>query len=146
MPKESDETIRAYVARVNATTDMCGMVMKCTCGLDNSYRDLVVHQLVIHGMRDQEIRQRVLSKNTSGDLTALTKLVDYIAAEEVGVSESNNLNTGLALVGGIRKKSEFQKNKSKCGWFGYVINARSLATSAPSAAPLPSRTPWWPLP
>jgi hypothetical protein len=115
LPKESDETIRAYVARVNATTDMCGMVMKCTCGLDNSYRDLVVHQLVIHGMRDQEIRQRVLSKNTSSDLTTLTMLVDYIAAEEAGVSKSNNLNTGLALVRGIRKKSEFQKNKSKCG-------------------------------
>ena len=145
MPKESDETIRAYVARVNATTDMCGMVMKCTCCLDNSYRDLVVHQLVIHGMRDQEIRQRVLSKNTSSDLTTLTMLVDYIAAEEAGVSKSNNLNTGLALVRGIRKKSEFQKNKSKCGWFGDVINARSLATSAPIAAPLPSRTPWWPL-
>ena len=50
--KESDETIRAYLARVTATADMCGMNMKCTCGLDNSYRDLVVHQLVIHGMRD----------------------------------------------------------------------------------------------
>ena len=49
--KESDETICAYVARVTDTADMCGMNMKCT-SLDNSYRDLVVHQLlVIHGMR-----------------------------------------------------------------------------------------------
>ena len=137
------------------------MVMKCTCGLDNSYRDLVVHQLVIHGMRDQEIRQRVLSKNTSSDLTTLTMLVDYIAAEEAGVSKSNNLNTGLALVRGIRKKSEFQKNKSKCCGNTHrrtvklidrncvrigaraVINARSLTTSARSAAPLSSRTLWW---
>ena len=58
--QESDETIREYVARVTATADMCCMTMKCTCGLDNSYRDLVVHQLIIHGMRDQEIRQRVI--------------------------------------------------------------------------------------
>jgi hypothetical protein len=34
------------------------MVVQYTCGLDNSFRDLVVHQLVIHGMRDQDIRKR----------------------------------------------------------------------------------------
>ena len=106
------------MARVTANADMCGMIMKCTCGLDNSHRDLVVHQLVIHGMRDQEIRQRVLSRNTSGDLTTLAKLVDYIAAEEAGASESSDLHTGHAVVGAIRKRSEFQKNKSKCGWCG----------------------------
>ena len=110
--QEADETIRAYVARVTATAEMCGMIMKCTCGLDNSYRDLMVHQLVIHGMRDQEIRQRVLSRNTSGDLTTLAKLVDYIAAEEAGASESSDLHTGHAVVGDVRKRSEFQKNKS----------------------------------
>ena len=42
LTQESDKTIRAYVARVTATADMCGMTMKCTYGLDNSYRDLVV--------------------------------------------------------------------------------------------------------
>ena len=118
LTQESDETIRAYVARVTATADMCGMIMKCSCGLDNSYRDLVVHQLVIHGMRDQEIRQRVLSRNTSGDLTTLAKLVDYIAAEEAGALESSDLHTGHAVVGAVKRKSEFQKNKSKCAWCG----------------------------
>ena len=81
------------------------MTMKCTCGLDNSFRDLVVHQLVIHGMRDQEISQRVLSRNTSGDLTTLAKLVDYIAAEEAGALKSSDLHTGHAVVGAIRKRS-----------------------------------------
>ena len=36
LTQESDKTIRAYVARVTATADMCGMTMKCTSGLDNS--------------------------------------------------------------------------------------------------------------
>ena len=98
LTQESENTIHAYVSRVTATADMCGMTMKCTCGLDNSYRDLVVHQLVIHGMRDQEIRQRVLSRNTSGDLTTLAKLVDYIAAEEAGALKSSDLHTGHAAL------------------------------------------------
>ena len=98
LTQESDETISTYVARVTATADMCG-TMKYTCGLDKSYRDLVVHQLVvIHRMRDQEIRQRVLSRNTSGDLTTLAKLVDYIAAEEAGALKSSDLHTGHAAL------------------------------------------------
>ena len=75
--------------RVTATADMCCMDVKCNCVLYVLYRDEVVHQVVIHGMRDQEIRTRVLSRNTSSDLTTLAKLVDYIAAEEDGLSESH---------------------------------------------------------
>ena len=41
-------------------------------------------------MRDQEIQQRVLSRNTSGDLTTLAKLVDYIAAEEARALKSSD--------------------------------------------------------
>ena len=52
MNQESDEPIRVYVARVNA---MCYMIVHCTCSMDNSFRDLVVHQIIKHGMRDQEV-------------------------------------------------------------------------------------------
>ena len=79
MNQQSDEPIRAFAARVTATADMCGMSIKCTnntCGQDIIYRDHVVLQIIIHGMRDNEIRVRVLSRNTSGELTSLDKLVD----------------------------------------------------------------------
>ena len=78
---------------------MCGMSMKCTCGLDNSYRDLSVHQLVIHGMHDQEIRIFIRNtRNTSGNQPTLAKLVDYIAAEEAGALKSSDLHTGHAAL------------------------------------------------
>ena len=51
-------------------------------------------------------------------MTPLSKLVDYITAKEAGMSESNDLATNHAMVGVIRRRSEFQKNKSKCGWCG----------------------------
>ena len=66
-----------------------GSLPPLICAAWMSYGDEVVHQVVIHGMRDQEIRTRVLSRNTSSDLTTLAKLVDYIAAEEDGLSESH---------------------------------------------------------
>ena len=119
MCQEPDESIRAFVARVTSTADMCGMTVSCTaanCEQVISYRDNVVQQIIIHGMRDNDVRIRVLSRNTAGELTTLPKLIDYIAAEEAGINESQNLSNNT--VGGIRsssyKKSKFKNSKS-CG-------------------------------
>lgn len=115
MTQQSDEPIRAFAARLTATADMCGMVTKCpnqTCGNDVSFRDLVVHQMVIHGIRDNNVRVRVLSRNTSGELTTLDKLIDYIAAEEAGAAEASDLVSDSHLLGGIRRKSSYSQQKS----------------------------------
>ena len=67
MRQESDEPIRAFVARATSTADMCNMIVKCSspsCDTEVCYRDHVVHQILIHGMRDNDIRVRVLSRNT----------------------------------------------------------------------------------
>ena len=73
MSQQTDESIRAFVARLTSTADMCSMTVKCTCERDVSYRDNVLQQLVIHGMRDNEVRVRVLSRNTNGELVTLDK-------------------------------------------------------------------------
>lgn len=122
MSQEPDESIRAFVARVTSTADMCGMNIRCTadgCNQVISYRDNVVQQIIIHGMHDNDVRIRVLSRNTAGELTTLPKLIDYIAAEEAGINESQNLSKNT--VGGIRnssyKKSKIKAAKS-CGHCG----------------------------
>ena len=97
MSQQPDETIRAFVARLTATADMCGMTVTCTCEKEVSYRNNVLQQLVINGMRDNEIRIRVLSRNTNGELVTLDKLVNYIQAEEAGRSESSDLKQMLTL-------------------------------------------------
>ena len=104
MQQQSDEPIRAFVARLTATADMCGMVVECTnstCKKEICYRDLVVHQLVIHGMRDNAIRVRVLSRNTAGELKTLGKLIEYIAAEEAGTAEASDFVSDANLVGSL---------------------------------------------
>ena len=120
MHQESDEPIRAFAARATATADMCNMTVKCTssgCDTEVCYRDHVVHQIIIHGMRDNDVRVRVLSRNTSGELTTLDKLIDYIAAEEAGVAEASDLLSDSNLVGGIRRRSTYSQQmtlKQKC--------------------------------
>ena len=118
MSQQSDETIRAFVARLTATADMCGMTVTCACEREVSYRNNVIQQLVIHGMRDNDIRIRVLSRNTSGELTTLDNLVNYIQAEEAGRNESSDLMSETHSINSIRKRSTFQKDKSKCAYCG----------------------------
>ena len=51
MVQQADETIRAFAARVTSMADMCSMTVECTCTMEVSFRDKVVQQIVIHGMR-----------------------------------------------------------------------------------------------
>ena len=114
MTQQSDEPIRAFAARLTATADMCGMVITCpnlACAQEVIFRDKVVHQMLIHGLRDNDIRVCVLSRNTSGELTTLDKLIDYVAAEEAGNAEASDLVSDAGLVGGIRMQSAYHRQK-----------------------------------
>ena len=94
---------------------MCAMSIKCpnpTCAKDVVYRDHVVHQMIIHGMYDNNICVCVLLRNTSGELTTLDKLIDYIAAEEAGSAEASDLTSDSSLVGGIRRQSLYHQQKN----------------------------------
>ena len=83
MSQQSDESIRAFAARITGTAELCGMNLECSnCQTKNSYRDQVVLQVLLHGMRDNLIRSKVMSRNTTGDLAGLHKTVDFIEAEE----------------------------------------------------------------
>ena len=125
MIQQPEEPIRAYVARLTATADMCDMKVTCTCAQEVPYRDNVIQQLVINGMRDSDIRIRVLSRNTNGELVTLDKLVNYIQAEEAGRNESSDLTAEDGNVNGIRRRSEYQKEKSRCHFCGQAKHTQA---------------------
>ena len=62
-------------------------------------------------MRENNIRFRVLSRNTSGELTTLDKLIAYISAEEAGTGEASDLVSDAGLVGALRRKSAHTQQK-----------------------------------
>ena len=134
MQQQSDEQIRAFAARITATADMCNMLVKCpnnACGRDVVYRDHVVHQLIIHGMRDNAIRVRVLSRNTSGELTTLDKLIDYICAEEAGTAEASDLVSDAGLVGALHRKSSYNQQKQQIYKCRHCGQAKHSPTNSP---------------
>ena len=121
MTQHSDESIRAFAARITGTADLCGMTVTCTCGEETSFRDKVVMQVLLHGMRENDIRSKVLSRNTTGELLELHKAIDYIEAEEAGLIEASDLHEhssihALRRSGYLRGKDHAKKNKCKhCG-------------------------------
>ena len=68
-------------------------------------------QIVIHGMYDIEIRTRVLSRNPNNELKILANILYYIAAEEAGKNESNDLHKEDASVGSL--KSKYRRNRDQ---------------------------------
>ena len=65
MNQEPEEPIRDYMLPDLQPLLSCDMTIKCQCNNINSYRDLVVHKLLMHGRIDQDIQLRVLSQNTT---------------------------------------------------------------------------------
>ena len=105
MSQQLDETVRAFAARITGTAKLCGMIV--TCGVENSYRDKVVMQVLLHGIRENDIRSKVLSRNTSGELLDIHQALDYIEAEEAGLSEASDLHehaSGGAALNAINKR------------------------------------------
>ena len=121
MTQNSDESIRAFAARITGTADLCGMTVTCTCGEENSFRDKVVMQVLLHGMRENDIRSKVLSRNTTGELLELHQAVDYIEAEEAGLIEASDLHEhssihALRRSGYMKGKDHVKKKKCRnCG-------------------------------
>ena len=121
MAQESDKGIRAFVARVMGTADMCGMVVRCPkdgCHTEVSYRDKVVKQVIIHGMINLEIKQRVLSRCGNSELSPLAELVDYVSAGESALTETDSLSNPCNVVSHIKqstnKSSKSQSGSSTC--------------------------------
>ena len=117
MHQDPDETIRAFEARITGTADLCNMKVKCTatgCTTETSYRDPVVLQVLLKGMRDQDIRARVLTRTTGGEFTDLPEVVSYIAAEEAGLTQSADIcHDQDASIGGLRKSNYRQAKQQK---------------------------------
>ena len=125
--QQPDESVRAFVARLTGTADMCGMQVQCTgCQQNVSYRDEVVKQMIIHGLVNCEIKQRVLSRTGNDELPTLAELVNYIAAEEISCSESFSVHSESNTVGHVRqRKSSYKRNQGQCSFCGDARHSSS---------------------
>ena len=105
MAQETTESIRAFAARITGKSDLCQLSVMCTkvgCDTKVTYRDEVVLQVLLQGMRDQDIRARTLIQTAAGKLSKLSQVVEYIAAEETGIMQSKDICHETIDVSGVR--------------------------------------------
>ena len=94
MTQEPSETIRAFAARVTGKADLCEMKVTCpsaNCSTKVPYRDEVVMQVLLQGMADKDIRARTLTQTANGKLNKLSEVIEYVAAEEAGILQSQDI-------------------------------------------------------
>ena len=109
------------------------MCTKVGCNTKVTYRDEAVLQVLLQGMRDQDIRARTLIQTAAGKLSKLSQVVEYIAAEETGIMQSRDICHETIDVSGVRK-SAYKKGEGqpraplrKCGYCGLAPHGNNSA-------------------
>ena len=96
MTQDPEEPIRAFCSRLVGTADLCDLTVECsssTCTHRTSYSYQVVLQALLKWMHHADIRTRVLSRSQNNELSKLSEIVDYVAAEEASLSSFSTLQS-----------------------------------------------------
>ena len=108
------EPIRKFVARARNIATSCDLSKKCAgCARDVSFLDETVFGVVLAGIRDTNIQQKILSLAAMKTINKLEDLITYVAAEESGYKDSANIVQSASTVGGVR--STYQQERDKRG-------------------------------
>ena len=102
------ESIRAFIARARSTASNCGLSKPCTgCQTEVSFIEETLFGVVLAGLYDGNIQQKILSLAAMKTITTLEQLATYVAAEESGRSERGQLGTSNTLAG-VRRQSTYK--------------------------------------
>ena len=114
--KGQHEPIRKFVARARNIANSCNLSKKCgSCSHDVSFLDETVFGVVLAGLNDPNIQQKILSLAAMKTIKTLEELITYVAAEESGYKDSANIGQSASTVGGVRSTYMKEKDgRSKC--------------------------------
>ena len=102
------ESIRAFIARARSTASNCGLSKACAgCQEEVSFVEETLFGVVLAGLFDGNIQQKILSLADMKTITTLEQLATYVAAEESGKSERGQLGTSYTLAG-LRRQSTYK--------------------------------------
>ena len=93
MRQDRDEPVRAFAARLKGQAGVCQYLIKCTktgCGEDISYSDNIIHDSLIRGIYDEDIRLDVLGQPRLAEQT-LEETICLIEAKESGKRSAGRL-------------------------------------------------------
>ena len=83
--QNTEETVKAFSARVRGIAKNCGLSKTCTktgCSETVSYLEETCYHVVMAGILDDDLRQKILTQAMMGTVNNLPTLLEYAAAEE----------------------------------------------------------------
>ena len=107
--QEPAEPVAKFVSRVKGQAKVCDFTVKCPgdeCDQVVSYSEQLVSHVIVRGLEDSEIQERVLALAATEENLDLKRISEYIYAQETG-RESRK----LLSAGGVNKLSQYQQDK-----------------------------------
>ena len=101
LKQEPDESIQKFITRVRGQAKVCDFTVTCTktgCKQEVNYSDKLCSHVVIAGLEDPSIQEKVLAlaTETEGELT-LKRITEYVFAQEVGIRSRKLLESDTEL-------------------------------------------------
>ena len=94
-----DETVKSFSARVRGLAKNCNLTKNCpktTCGENVSFIEETCYHVVLAGIHDETLKEKILTQAMMGSVTNLSSLLEYAAAEE-GAKQKTPIRTVAAL-------------------------------------------------
>ena len=131
MRQDRDEPVRAFAARLRGQAGVCSFSIKCpsdTCGSSVDYSDIMIHDALIRGLNDEEIRLDILGESRQ-DLS-LEDTLSYVEAKESGKRSASHLIGDSSIITAaamssykhlekVRAQSNATENKGLSATFFY---------------------------
>ena len=126
--QQPHESVKAFAARVRGIASNCGLKKKCSCNpaTDVSYLEETVHDVVLAGLREQDLQEKCTAQALLGNISDIQTLVAFCTAEESGRLGTHATISALRKSSYVKEKNRNQTNTSaKCKWCGEKAHSGS---------------------
>ena len=109
-----EEPIAKFISRVRGQSKVCDFTVKCTkegCDTVISYSDQLCAHVIVRGLEDPDIQERVLALAATEENLGLKKITEYVYAQETG-ARSRKLLSGESSLNKLSQYQQQQRGRS----------------------------------
>ena len=109
-----EEPIAKFISRVRGQSKVCDFTVKCTkegCNTMISYSDQLCAHVIVRGLEDPDIQERVLALAATEENLDLKKITEFVYAQETG-ARSRKLLSGETSLNKISQYREERRSRS----------------------------------
>ena len=114
LSQEGEEPVGKFISRVKGQAKVCDFTVKCTkegCTTVVSYSDQLCSHVIVRGLEDSDIQERVLALAATEENLDLKKITEFIHAQETG-ARSRKLLSGDTSLNKLSQYKQEQRGRS----------------------------------